>query len=135
MKSTDTIERLVEKNRYKASPDAYNKTLHSFMQAVDNYKKQKQTLTESNISRTIIKTAKLAAVVLFIAIIIGLHQFSSSIKGTSIAWADVAKRLEKVKSYKAKAHRVLTEMGKEEPFYQCDILRYFSPSCGSVEES
>jgi outer membrane lipoprotein-sorting protein len=135
MKPTNKIERLVEKNRYKASPDSYDKTLHSFMQAVDNYNKQKSTPTKSNISKTIFKITKLAAAVVFIAVIIGLHQFSSSIKGTNIAWADVAERLENVSSYKAKARRVLTEVGQEEPFFQGDILRYFSPDHGSVEES
>ncbi len=78
---------------------------------------------------------KLAVAAIFIAAIIGLHQFRSSIKGTSIVWADVAERLEKVRSYKAKARRVFTEVGQEEPFFQCDILRYFSPDHGSVEES
>jgi hypothetical protein len=67
--------------------------------------------------------------------IIGLHEFRSSIKGTSVAWADVAERLGKVRSYKAKARRVLTEVGQEEPFFEGDILRYFSPDHGSVEES
>ena len=46
MKSTNKIKRLIKKSRYKASPDAYDKTLHSFMQAVDEHKKQKSTLTE-----------------------------------------------------------------------------------------
>jgi hypothetical protein len=135
MKPTNKIERLVEKNRYKATPDSYDKTLHSFMQAVDDYKKKKSTSTKPNISGTIIKITKLAAAVIFIAAIIGLHQFRSSIKGTSIAWADVAERLENVSSYKAQARRVFTEVGQEEPFFQCDILRYFSPDYGSVEES
>ena len=135
MKPTNKIEKLVEKSRYKASPDAYDKTLHSFMQAVDDYKKQKSTLTDSHISRTIMKITKLAAAVIFIAVIIGLHQFSSSIRGTSIVWADVAERLEQMSSYKAQAHRVLTEVGQEEPFFQCDVFRYFSPDYGSIEES
>ncbi|MCP4258812.1 MAG: hypothetical protein GY774_15115 [Planctomycetes bacterium] len=77
---------------------------------------------------------KIAAAVIIIAII-GLHQFNSSIKGTSVVWADVAERLEKVSSYKAKADRALTETGQEEPFFQCEIKRYFSPAHGSVEES
>ena len=86
MKPKNKIERLVEKSRYKASPGAYDKTLHSFMQAVDDYKKQKSTLTESNISRTIMKMkiTKLAAAVIFIAVIIGLHQFISSIKISAV---------------------------------------------------
>ncbi len=78
---------------------------------------------------------QLTAAAIVIAAIIGLHQFRNSIKGTSIVWADVAERLEKVSSYKAQARRVFTEVGQEEPFFQCDILRYFSPDHGSVEES
>ncbi len=135
MKPTDKIERLIEQNRYKATIETYNKTLGSFMQAVDNYEKQRSTSTDSRISRTIMKITKFAAAVIFVAVIIGLHQFSSSIRGTSVVWADAAKRLEKVSSYKARAHRVLTEIGQETPFFQGDILRYFSPDYGSVEES
>ncbi|MHC4169057.1 MAG: hypothetical protein ACYSWQ_19060 [Planctomycetota bacterium] len=67
--------------------------------------------------------------------IAALHQFSRALNGTSIAWADVAERLEGVRSYKAQARRTLTETGQEEPFFECDILRYFSPAHGSVEES
>jgi len=85
----------------------------------------------------IIKTriVKLAAAAILIAAILGLHQFSGSLRGTSIAWSEVAERLENVSSYKARAHRVLTKVGQEEPFFQCEILRYFSPDYGSVEES
>ncbi|MHC4642585.1 MAG: hypothetical protein ACYS32_13145, partial [Planctomycetota bacterium] len=81
------------------------------------------------------KIMKLAAAAIFIAAIIGLHEFRSSIKGTSIVWADVIERLEKVRSYKAKARRVHTKVGQEEPFFKGDILRYFHPNYGSVEES
>ena len=83
----------------------------------------------------ITKIIKLTAAAIFIVAIIGLHQFRSSIKGTSVVWAEVAKRLEKMSSYKSKGRRVLTEEGQEEPFFECDILRYFSPEYGSVEES
>ncbi len=86
---------------------------------------------------TIMKSSitKLAAAAVIIIAIIGLHQFNSSIKGASVVWADVAERLEKVSSYKAKADRALTETGQEEPFFECEIKRYFSPDYGSVEES
>ncbi|MHC4111533.1 MAG: hypothetical protein ACYSUY_10675 [Planctomycetota bacterium] len=84
---------------------------------------------------TKMKFMKLAAAAIFIAALIGLHEFRNSIKGTSVAWADVAERLEKVSSYKSKATRVLTEVGQEEPFFEGEILRYFHPDYGSVEES
>jgi hypothetical protein len=35
MKSTDNIERLIKQNRFKATPETYNQTLQSFLQAVD----------------------------------------------------------------------------------------------------
>ena len=47
----------------------------------------------------------------------------------------MVERLQNVSSYKAKAHRVLGEVGKEEPSFEGDILRYFSPEHGSLEES
>jgi hypothetical protein len=80
------------------------------------------------------RITKIAAAMIIISII-GLHQFNNSINGTSVVWADVAERLEKVSSYTAKADRALTETGQEEPFYQCEILRYFSPDHGSIEKS
>ena len=89
----------------------------------------------SHIWRIVKKITKFAAAAIFIAVIIGLHQFSSSIRGTGVVWADVAKRFESISSYKAQARRVLTEVGQEEPFFQCDIVRYFSPDHGSIEKS
>ena len=89
-----------------------------------------------DIWRIIMKSriTKLAAAVIIIGII-GLHLFNNSINGTSVVWADVAERLEKVSSYKAKADRALTETGQDEPFFECEILRYFSPDHGSIEKS
>jgi hypothetical protein len=81
------------------------------------------------------KITKMTAAAVFIMAIILLHQFNISIRGTSVVWADVAKRLENVRSYKSKGRRALTETGQDEPFFECDILRYFSPEYGSVEES
>jgi len=89
-----------------------------------------------NIWRVIMKSRipKIAAGMI-VLVIIGLHLFSNSINGTSVVWADVAERLEKVSSYTAKADRALTETGQEVPFFKCEIKRYFSPDHGSVEES
>ena len=81
------------------------------------------------------RTIKLAVAAILISAIIGLHQFGSSIRGTNIVWADVAERLAKVRSYRSQGRRVFTEVGQAEPFFECDILRHFSPDHGSVEES
>jgi len=68
MKSAEKIERLIKKSRYKASPQAYDKALGSFLQAVDAYEKQKPALTEPNIWRIIMKSnvTKLAAAIVII---------------------------------------------------------------------
>ena len=81
MKTENEIERLVEESCYQADPDTYNKTLRSFMQAVDDYKKQKSTFPRTHISGLIMKTAKLTAAAVFIVVLIGLHQFGSFLRG------------------------------------------------------
>ena len=68
MKPAEKIERLIKKSRYKASTEAYDKALDSFLQAVNAYEKQKPALTEPNIWRTIMKSriTKLATAAMII---------------------------------------------------------------------
>jgi hypothetical protein len=118
--------------------DIDKRILDDSFAAMDDSMNAKDVVSQSNILMSLLKmkTTRYAVVALtFIAIITGLHKFKISIIGTSIVWADVAERLEKVSSYQAKANRVLTEVGQVEPFFQCDILRYFSPEHGSIEKS
>ena len=78
MKSTDKIERLIKNSRYKATTEAYNKTLDSFMQSVDDYKKQKPAMAKPNIGRIIMNSAitkSAAAAILVVAIFIGVNLF------------------------------------------------------------
>ena len=56
MKSTDKIEKLIRDSRYKATPEAYDKTLQSILQSVDGYKKQKSVLTEPKIWRIVMNS-------------------------------------------------------------------------------
>jgi hypothetical protein len=54
-----------------------------------------------NVWRTIMKsriTKLAAAAVIIIAVLIGVNQFSGSIDGASVAWADVIKKVEKAKT-------------------------------------
>ena len=80
MRPTDKIERLVKKNRYKASPDAYDKTLYSFMQAVDDYKKQKSTLTKPNTWSTVVRS-RIAQVATVLIVLSAICLFILSDKG------------------------------------------------------
>ncbi len=72
MKPAEKIEKLIKKSRYKASTEAYDKALGSFLQAVDAYEKQKSALTEQNIWRIIMKSkiTKLAATALIIIAVV-----------------------------------------------------------------
>jgi len=74
MKPAEKIERLIKKSRYKASPEAYDKALGSFLQAVDAYEKQKPALTEPNMWRIIMKNriTKVAAAAVIIAFILSM---------------------------------------------------------------
>jgi outer membrane lipoprotein-sorting protein len=136
MRPAENIKRLIKNARIKINPEVKKSALKELINELERSKITGLAGPKLNIWRIIMKSRinKIAAAVIII-VIIGLHQFNSSIKGTSIVWADVAERLEKVSSYKAQAHRVLTETGQEEPFFECEILRYFSPDHGSVEES
>jgi hypothetical protein len=134
MRPADNIEKLINRLRVEPRAEMSKRNLDDALAA--HKKVIVSTSSRPSIWRAIMKSRinKIAAAVIIIGII-GLHQFNNSINGTSIVWADVAKRLEKVSSYKAKADRALTETGQEEPFFECEILRYFSPDHGSVEES
>ena len=94
MKPTDKIERLIKNSRYKATTEAYDKTLHSFLQAVDDYKKQKSALNEPNIWRIIMKspiTKLAAAAVIIIVVLTGLHYFGGSFE--NVAFAEVMQNI------------------------------------------
>jgi len=83
MEPVEKIERLIKKSRYKAGPEAYDKALGSFLQAVDAYEKQKTPLTETNIWRIIMKSriAKLAAAaVIIVAVIISITFWDKSVR-------------------------------------------------------
>jgi len=137
MRPAENIKRLIKNAKIKINPEIKKSALKELINELEKSKITGLAGTELNIWRIIMKSkiTKWAAAVVFIAVIIGLHQFRISIDGTSVAWADVAKRLEKVSSYKAQAHRVLTEVGQEEPFFECEVFKYFSPDHGFMEES
>jgi hypothetical protein len=56
MKRSKSIEKLIKKVRYKASAQAYDKVIYNFLQALEDYKKQKSALTQPNIWRKIMET-------------------------------------------------------------------------------
>jgi hypothetical protein len=66
---------------------------------------------QPNIWRTIVKsriTKLAAAAVIIIAIVVGIHQFSGSIDGASVAWAALADRVEQIKTCVLELHMTIT---------------------------
>jgi hypothetical protein len=99
MKPAKKIERLIKKSRHKVSPEAYDKALGSFLQAVDAHEKQKSTIAEPKIWRIIMKSniTKLAtAAVIIIAIMLGMYALTGSFDGTSITMAQVREAMDNV---------------------------------------
>jgi hypothetical protein len=137
MRPAENIKRLIKNARIQINPEVKTSALKELINELERSKITGLAGTELNIYRIIMKSkiTKWAAAAIFVIAMIGLHQFNGSISGTSIVWADVAERLEKVSSYKAQARRVLTEVGREEPFFQCEVWKYFSPDHGFMEES
>jgi outer membrane lipoprotein-sorting protein len=96
MKPAEKIERLIKKSCYKASPEAYDRALDSFLQAVDSYKKQRSAPAELNIWRTVMKspiTKLAAAAVIVVAVLAGLFQFGDRVNMGSMVFADVVRPL------------------------------------------
>jgi hypothetical protein len=137
MRPADNLSKSFKKLHVRTSTELDESIYKEIFRAAGKTEARKASQAVVSIFSAIIKARiiKIAAAAMVIAGIIGLDQFISSIRGTSVVWADVAERFKKVRSYKSKGRRVLSEVGQEEPFFQCDILRYFSPEHGSVEES
>jgi|GEM_PF-1995054 len=96
MKPAEKIERLIKKGRYKASPEAYDRALGSFLQAVDAHERQKSALTGPNIWRKIIKsriTKLAAAAAIIIVVLIGIKTFSGA-----TAWAKIVRAFNEVEN-------------------------------------
>jgi len=57
-----------------------------------------------------------AAAAIIIAVLIGMHQFGGSVDGTSVAWADVVEKIDKIHSYIYRERRSATSGPKNEGF-------------------
>lgn len=101
MRSTKNVEKLVRNAAIHSNPDVNQAILRDLLRQFAEGKAQKSALSGPNIWRTIMKnpiTKLAAAAVIVIAALIIIHQFGGSIDGTSIAWADVIKEMQQVKT-------------------------------------
>ncbi len=96
MKPVERIEKLIKERRYKASAETYDKTLGSFLQAVDDHLKHKAAPNELKLWRKIMKSriTKLAtAAIILITSYVVLYQSGGSIDVASISFAQVTENM------------------------------------------
>jgi len=100
MRPAEDIDELIKKLRYKANVETHDRVLGNVMRALDESEKQKTGAAAPDIWRTIMKspiTKIAAAAVIIIAVMIGLHRFTGSIDGATVALAEVRQALDEVK--------------------------------------
>ncbi len=102
MSPSESIEKLIKKLRYQAGAETHQRILGNVLQTLDTLEMQKPGAAAPNTRGRIMKSpiAKLAAAaVIIIAVLIGIHQFAGPIGGTSVVWADVARKMETIDSF------------------------------------
>lgn len=96
MKPVERIKRLIKERRYKASAEAYDKALGSFLQAVDEHIEQKSAPTELKTWRRIMTsriTKLAAAAVIMIAAYLVIHQSGGSMDITTVTFAQMTENM------------------------------------------
>jgi len=121
MKPAENIEKLIKKARFKATNQTYQSTLNSFLQGVEDYKKQKPAPTQPNIWRIIMKnkmTKFAVAAGIVIAVLVGINQFDSSIDLAKPAYGitDVPELFQAARTIhmKGRMYFPLSEPGKKQ---------------------
>jgi hypothetical protein len=136
MKPVEKIERLVKKSRYKASPEAYDRALEGFLQAVDSYVKQKSALTEPNIWRTVMKSpiTKLAVVAAVIIVVL-IGRWPGGPYMTTVAWGEVAKKVEQIKSFVFQHQISVTNVADGTAVQEAETTTYVSSEFGLRQDA
>ena len=123
MKPAKNIEKHI-KNIYvenlpaTTSAELNERVLGNLMETFEESKKKKSSAIQPNIWRIIMKsriTKFVAAAVIIIAVLIGIHHFGSPIE--SVTWAGVVKQINNYTKYKCR-QRVVREQGPEYPTMQ-----------------
>lgn len=81
------------------------------------------------------KMTKVAvAAVIVIVVGVGINYYGGSVDVASVAWADVAERIEQMPSHIVRARMVGRCEGEETPFMELDLIKYYSAEYGMREE-
>lgn len=102
MKSKDDIHSLIKKLHVEPSADMDANVHGRITQALEEWKQTTPASGEPNIWRIIMKsklTKVAVAAVVMIGVIIGVGYFGGRMDGSSVAWAQVAERVQKTKAF------------------------------------
>ena len=114
MSSAEKIKRLFAKSNVRVNSKVDDKIINDALTAFDKSEKTKSVSAEPNMWRIIMKsriTKLAAAAVIIIAVLVGVHQFSGSIDGAGVAWADAIENTKKMLWLHTVANE--TQKGKE----------------------
>jgi hypothetical protein len=101
MRPADNTNELVKKLQLKASAELDKRVHDDISMALAESDKTESTITQPKIRRIIMKssiTKLAAAAAIIVAVLVGVHQFGGSINGTSVVWAEVARKVESSRS-------------------------------------
>ena len=117
MRPAENIEKLINRLRVEPRAEMSKRNLDDALAA---HKKVIDSVSSrSTIWRTIMKSkvSKIAAAALIIiAVLIGIHQFSGSIDVASVAWGNVAEKVENIETYVFRMRTIKTTGPREEGF-------------------
>ncbi|MHC4643561.1 MAG: hypothetical protein ACYS32_18110, partial [Planctomycetota bacterium] len=120
MKPEDKVRNLINKSKVETSPETDMRILGNAMEHMDKLRQERVAGIRPNKRRIIMKspiTKLAAAVVIIIAILIGVHYLGGSIDGASVAWAQVVEQINNYTKYKCR-QRIVREKGPEYPTMQ-----------------
>ncbi len=117
--NTENIEEILKSIGSKGVPADVHKiaeeTSNSFSRSLLQSGKPKHHVLWEHIMKSGI-TKLVAAAAIIIAVLIGIQQFGGSVDGTSVAWARVVEKVDKIHSYIYRERRSATSGPKKEGF-------------------
>ena len=117
MRPAENIEKLINRLRVEPRAEMSKRNLDDALAA--HKKVIGSVSSRPTIWRTIMKsriTKLSAAAVIIIAVLISINQFSGSIDGASVAWGNVAEKVENIETYVFRMRTIKTTGPREEGF-------------------
>ncbi|MHC4309865.1 MAG: hypothetical protein ACYSSN_07975 [Planctomycetota bacterium] len=137
MRPAENIKRLIRDAEIKINPEVKASALKELVDELQKPKTIRSAETMPNFWRKIMKnpiSRLTVAAVVIIAVMVAINQLGDSIGGTSVAWAEVAEKIDLMPAFVNREKRIATSDGKEIPFLRSDVVGYHSPKYGLRED-